>query len=252
MKYKAYKIILLLLTIAIFSACSESKTPKYDDKNNRQKELTNDKSAIKEDTSLNTKKTKQNESSWRVVSNLYFSKDSANNRARLKLIRNTIDSFGFLELPYRYYYNSDSLGGISDKFDKNAFHKAGIAYSGFIGILPDTTVNFYYIQALAASVMYLEIFSINKKGEKVFHKERSLLSCDCLHYVEDDIYCTEYIIIKDSLKLEHYYKTKYIYNVLNENDTVCEFKQEFGYINTNNYGQVIYDSIIKKNCPDEK
>ncbi|PKP43723.1 MAG: hypothetical protein CVT95_11850, partial [Bacteroidetes bacterium HGW-Bacteroidetes-12] len=139
--------------------------------------------------------------------------------------------------------------GISDKINKDLFNSVGIGFSNFIGVLPDTTNNYYILTGMALSVHYLFVSCVNKQGEYLYYKGNVLFDCNCLHMVEQDIYCDEYIIIKDGLELDYYYKTKYVLNLIDgQNDTVCEFKIGKGYINTEDFGKIIYDTIIEKNC----
>ena len=67
-----------------------------------------------------------------------------------------------MKLPYTYHYESD-LGGVSDKVDKNQFHEIGIGFSDLIGVLPDTTDNYYLLISMALDVNYLYVSCINKK-----------------------------------------------------------------------------------------
>lgn len=184
---------------------------------------------------------------------LMVSDDPENNSKRLDLIKETINNYGFLELPYTYHYEGD-LGGVSGKIDRNQFNEAGIGFSSFIGVSPDTTDNYYILSSMALDVDYLYVSCINKKGEYLhYNKGKNLMDCNCLHMVEDDIYCNEYATIKEGLALEYYYKSKYILSLVDEqSDTICDFKFSTGYISTKEFGKIVYDKTTERNCQDDE
>lgn len=166
----------------------------------------------------------------------------------VKLIAHLADTFGFLRLPYTYDYNQDSVGGIQygyKKFTPNYDRlRQLVGCDMIIGILPDTTNYFGLVVGLAASVMNVDLITIDKQGERIARE--SLIENNCLHYVEEDIYCRENVILTNSLSINYSYETLYIMEGINGNDTICEVRNKFGRLLSN--GVIKFEDSKVSNC----
>jgi hypothetical protein len=169
-------------------------------------------------------------------------------REVIKLIKELVASNGFLNLPYKYDFNQDSLGGIQiqeGKFTENYNRlRQFLGCSQIIGILPDTSNYFGIVVGLAASAMNIELITIDKEGIKIARE--SLIENNCLHYVEEDIYCHENVVLNNDLSINYSYETLYIMEVVDKRDTVCQVKYKSGKLFKN--GQIKFDDSELSKC----
>ena len=152
----------------------------------------------------------------------------------LKAIYSIIDSIGFVELPYKIYYEQEAEI-LTDKFGQTRY---------FYGILPDTT-NFYgVLEYLPAGNGIPFLNTYDKNGNEITRK--SIIDCNCLKYVGIEIFCDEYVIINKDLTLHYHYSSKHIYEdylTSKQEALVCEHIEKKGKIDEN--GNIIFEESIK-------
>lgn len=166
----------------------------------------------------------------------------------IKLVTDLADTFGLLKLPYQYGYNQGFVGGIqygdiNYKPNYNRLRQL-LKCDAIVGILPDTTNYFGLVVGLAASVVEIELVTVDKNGSQIARE--TLIENNCLHYVEEDIYCREHVTLSSKLRIDYSYETLYVLDGVNGRDTICETKTKSGIVLPN--GAIEFDESTMSRC----
>ncbi len=164
-------------------------------------------------------------------------------------LQKLISKIGFLELPYRINFSPNS------NFDRTEYDGGaldGVLCNTLIGVLPDTSKFYGFIEVLVASIGYPVFVTFDKSG--VVIDENSPPMDNCYDMVKEYLYCNEYIEIQKDLSLHYYYGSKYTLEkeYISENeiiyDTICERYEKRGRIKEN--GAILFD--VERTTDKEK
>jgi hypothetical protein len=153
----------------------------------------------------------------------------------LQTIRKIIDMVGFVELPYKIYYDQDGV----DVRNEDIYilqRKIGVQAGCFYGILPDTTHFFGVLYFVAASIAYPNLATFDKEG--ILIDKQSIVGDNCYEMAGASVFCDEYTIINKDLTMHYHYKSKHIFDGGNYGAVlVCKHIERDGRIEKN--GKII-------------
>jgi hypothetical protein len=162
-------------------------------------------------------------------------------RMRLATIRRVIHAAGFVKLPYWIAFAQEPKYKVSGE-DRQ------VLYSEYLyGVLPDTSLYYGFIEGVVGDVVSARLAVFDKSGNRI--ASGYFLENNCIHMVEEDIYCDEYITIGEDLSLDYYYKSKYVWVDMEyegQRDTVCVHYEKKGKIHTD--GTIVFEEGQKYPC----
>lgn len=156
---------------------------------------------------------------------------------------------GFLKMPFSYNYNTGATSGLQcdDFVSTEPYEKLRqkLGCDVIYGVLPDKKGYNAVLVGLAASMMNIELLTIDSVGELIDRK--SIMHNHCIHYVEEDLYCLEEVTLSDSFTIFYSYESKYImYDLEEKADTACDVILQKGIIHEN--GRIELEELVERNC----